>query len=185
MTGIELFNRIVVILVLLALIAGLLIFIVIAAFPDPMVGVLQNWLGVLGRMTPLGKVIVTVLSLLAIVICFFLLWLEIRRSSLQTVKISQVIGGEAEMTTDSVAQRIAYNVDQLADVVKVSPRVMSKGRAVEVLLDVETSPDVDVPAKTDEVLQVARQVIEERMGLELHKIRVNIRHVPYPKRSSG
>lgn len=185
MTGIELFNRVVVILVLLALIIGLLMFIVIAAFPDPMVSFMQQSLELLERTTPLGKVVIAVLSLLAIVICFFLLWLEIRQPGMRTVKIPQVTGGEAEMTTESVAQRIAYNVDQLPDVVKVNPRVMSKGRAVEVLLDVETSPDVDVPAKTDEVVRVAREVIVERMGLELHKIRVNIRHAPYPKRSGG
>jgi hypothetical protein len=37
-----------------------------------------------------------------------------------------------------------------------------------------------VPTKTEEVCQVAREVVEDRMGLKLRKIKVNIRHAPYP-----
>jgi len=35
--------------------------------------------------------------------------------------------------------------------------------------------------KTEEVLQVTREVIVERMGLKLGKVQVKIKHAPYPK----
>jgi hypothetical protein len=50
---------------------------------------------------------------------------------------------------------------------------------VELLL--ETTPDIDVPMKTDEVLEVTREVIVERMGLKLGKVQVKIKHAPYPR----
>jgi len=50
---------------------------------------------------------------------------------------------------------------------------------VEVELDLETSPEVDVPTKTEEVCQVTREAIEDKMGLKLCKVRVNIKYAPY------
>ena len=49
----------------------------------------------------------------------------------------------------------------------------------ELELDLQTAPEVDVPMKTEEVVAVAREVIESQMGLQLSKIQVNIEHVPY------
>ena len=46
-------------------------------------------------------------------------------------------------------------------------------------LDVQTRPEIDVPMKTDEIVSVAKEVITERMGLQLGKIQVHIDHAPY------
>jgi hypothetical protein len=50
---------------------------------------------------------------------------------------------------------------------------------VDVRLEIETAPDVDVPMKTDEVVEVARDIIEQDMGLRLGKLDVRIRHAPF------
>ena len=47
-------------------------------------------------------------------------------------------------------------------------------------LDLETSPEVDVPTKTEEVCQVTKEAVEDKMGLTLRKVKVNIKHTPYP-----
>ena len=52
---------------------------------------------------------------------------------------------------------------------------------MDIDLLLETSPDIDVPMKTEEVLQVTREVVAERMGLKLGKVQVKIKHAPYPK----
>jgi hypothetical protein len=114
-------------------------------------------------------------------LCLLLLWLELRKPRKKTIRVQQVAGGEASISVDSIGQRLAYNIDQLPDVIKVSPRITSRTRGVDVELVLETSPDVDVPMKTEEVLQVTREVIEERMGLKLGKVEVKIKHAPYPK----
>jgi len=117
-----------------------------------------------------------------ILICLFLLWLELRRPRKKTIRAQKMAGGEAHIAVDSIAQRLAYNIDQLPDVVNVKPQIIGKARGgVDIDLLLETSPDIDVPMKTAEVLQVTREVVVERMGLKLGKVQVKIKHAPYPK----
>ncbi len=116
-----------------------------------------------------------------VLFCLFLLWLELRRPKRKTVRVQKMAGGEALITVDSIAQRLAYNIDQLPDVIKVTPKIIGRSKGVDIDLLLETSPDIDVPMKTEEVLQVTREVIVERMGLKLGKVQVKIKHAPYPK----
>jgi uncharacterized alkaline shock family protein YloU len=124
----------------------------------------------------------TLLAVLTFIVCGLLLWLELRRPRAKAVRIKKVSGDEAKVTTDSVAQRLTYNIDQLAEIISVKPKITAKGKGVHVRLNVETGPEIDVPAKTEEISQVAREVIEEMMGLKLAgKLEINIKHAPYPK----
>jgi hypothetical protein len=116
-----------------------------------------------------------------VIICLLFLWLELRRPRKKTIRAQKMEGGEAHIAIDSIAQRLAYNIDKLPDVVKVSPHITERSRSVDVDLLLETSPDIDVPMKTEEVLQVTREVIADRMGLKLGKVQVKIKHAPYPK----
>lgn len=115
-----------------------------------------------------------------VLLCLILLWLEVRRPRKRTIRLQKLAGGEAQITVASIEQRLAYNIDQLPDVVKVNPRISGKSRGVDIDLLLETSPDIDVPMKTEEVLEVTREVIGERMGLKLGKVQVRIKHAPYP-----
>ena len=122
------------------------------------------------------------LAVLTFVVCGLLLWLELRRPYGKAVRVQKVSGGEAKVTTDSIARRLEYNIDQLAEVISVKPKVMARGKGVHVQLNVETGPEINVPAKTEEISKVAREVIEERMGLKLAgKLEISIKHAPYPK----
>lgn len=177
------FNRIVVVLLLLFSVPLLLLLIGIVVFHVQAAGVLSVMVGGLENISTTTRLLVVLVSLLLLIVDIVLLWLELRRpAAARTVRIKQVTGGEAEMATDSIEGRLAYNIDQLPDVIRVTPTVTGRGKGVDVLLDVETRPDIDVPNKTEEVMTVARQVVEDRMGLELTRIRVNIKHAPFPKR---
>lgn len=171
------FNRVVVILLLLAMVVFLPILMIV---PGPLFSLVGREVTYAeAYLTPINRLLIVVVGALLLVVCVLLLWLELRRPRRRMIKVPQVSGGEAELTTDSIAQRIAHNVGQVPEVVKAVPKVFGRRQGVEVRLDLETSPDIDVPAKTEEVCQVARREVEERIGLKLHKIRVNIRHAPY------
>jgi hypothetical protein len=178
------FNRIVVILLALVLLAGCL---ALAIFPTEAVQALQAAVNGLAAFISvaaqsyrglymLGRV---ALALLALLIFGGLLVAELRRKRPGTVRVHTESGTSATVTAESVARRLAWHIDQLADVISVTPQVTARGRAVNVRLDLETRPEVDVPMKTDEVVGVAREVITERMGLQLGKIDVRINHGPY------
>jgi len=110
-----------------------------------------------------------------------LAWLiqELRRRKTPVVKMRLPSGGEAAVTADSIGRRLAWHIDQLADVNSVRPTVRTRGNSVDVDLSLQTAPDIDVPLKTEEVVAVARDVIETQMGLQLNKVKVNIDHAPY------
>jgi len=175
------FNRVVMILLLILAIPLLLSVMFAAAFPGPATAALQAQLAALGTLTLTGQIIVIVVSALLILLCLALLWLELRRPGPGVVKLRQVEGGEAVLALNSVEQRLAYNIDQLADVIKVMPKVVSKGKTVDVFLNLEATADVDIPTKTEEVVRVTREVVEQRMGLVLGNVKVNISLAPPPR----
>jgi hypothetical protein len=180
------FNRLLVILLILVIVVLTAVIVIV---PRQSAGLGEQFFGTMGQYTDSylqhnwalfasGRVII---GGAIVLICLILLWLELRRPRKKTIRVQKTAGGEASIAVDSVAQRLAYNIDQLPDVVKVSPRLTARARGVDIDLILETSPDVDVPMKTEEVLQVSREVIEDRMGLKLGKVQVKIKHAPYPK----
>ena len=181
------FNRLVVIVLLVvSMIALPVVLVLVPARPDILTIIGQQSLS---RLTAIGEqnqllfiLGGTLLAVLTFIVCGLLLWLELRRPRAKAVRIKKVSGDEAKVTTDSIARRLEYNIDQLAEVISVKPKITAKGKGVHVRLNVETGPEIDVPAKTEEISEVAREVIEERMGLKLAgKLEIHIKHAPYPK----
>lgn len=119
------------------------------------------------------------LAILAVVLFGWLLWREFRRRKPKAVRLLTESGSKATVTTESVEKRLAWHIDQLADVISVTPVVSAAGKGVNVVISLETRPEIDVPMKTDEVVSVVREVITERMGLQLGKVQVHIKHAPY------
>lgn len=116
-----------------------------------------------------------------VVLALVLLVLELRRPRRRTVKVRQTSGGMVELTTESVARGLEYHIAQLPGVRQVRPRVASTGKAVGVVLDLELDPAVDVPAKSEEVVQLAREIVEGRLGLRLGRVTANVRQGAYSK----
>jgi len=117
-----------------------------------------------------------------LLILLILLWLELRRPRHKTVRIRGKGRGTGELAIDSVVQSLRYRVDELLGVRKVVPRVSSRGRDVVVVLDLDTSPTVNIPVLTEQVVELCHDVVEGQLGLKVHgKVRVNITHEPYPR----
>ncbi len=175
------FNRVVVVLLLLVTIIFMTIVLVV---PRPAIEVLQQWLWNLDTnlalVSPLVLLVVGVaLALLMDVICAVLIWLEFRRPRRGAIRVQSISGGEAELAVESVARRLERSLSRLDGVAMVQPNVWGKRGGVEVELDLETGPEVDIPTKTEAVCQVTREAIEDKMGLKLRRVKVNIKHTPY------
>jgi uncharacterized alkaline shock family protein YloU len=173
----NLFNRVVTILLFAALMIAIP---VVLVFPDPVLACLQPVIGsVSGGLSIFHRVVLVLVGIICFIICGLVLYLEFRRPRRRTVRLAKAAGGEVELAIESIAQRLEYRVDQLTDVVKVKPKIKPRRKDIDVELNLETTPDIDVPTKTEEVCQVVREVVEERMGLKLRNIKVNIRHAPH------
>jgi len=181
------FNRLVmIVLLVVSMIVLPVVLVLVPARPDIVAVMGQQGLSQLTAMAEQNRLLFiaggALLAVVLFVVCGLLLWLELRRPRGKAVRVRQVSGEEAKVTTDSIAQRLTFNIDQLPEVISVKPKITAKGKGVHVRLNVETGPEIDVPAKTEEISQVAREVIEERMGLKLAgKLEINIKHAPYPK----
>lgn len=182
----NLVNRVVVVLGLLTtMVLSAILFIATEPVLQTLILFLQqveaNLMAVTGPRIFLRWVGGLILIFLVWAICAALLWLEIRRPRVKTIKVQEVSGGSAELTADSITNRLEYNIDQLADVIKVRPTINSGRKGVKVALAVETSPEIDVPGKTEEIQVLTRDIVENRMGLQLDTVRVVLRHTPYSK----
>ena len=178
------FNRIVVVVLWLLLLVGIGY---TTIFPDNTVNTLlgslsltQEFLRVQQQANSMNFLIGQVAVGVVVVLIFgSLLWLELWPHRPRGVRMKTVKGSSVELDTESIARRLTWHLDQLADVITVFPDVKSRGNAVDIQLEVETAPDIDVPMKTDEVVESTRDIVEEDMGLRLGKLDVRMRHLPF------
>jgi hypothetical protein len=117
-------------------------------------------------------------------VLLILFLLEIRRAPQRMVRVRRASGGEVRLPLESIADRLAYHIDQVPGVIDVRPRIGARGGNVTVRLLVHTAPDVDVPTKADEIIAIATNVVREKLGLTLAgEPAVELRVAPYPQTS--
>jgi uncharacterized alkaline shock family protein YloU len=180
------FNRIVMILVIL--VAFVVVTIGLAVPVQTLTvakAVVDNTLHTLERIRPVFilplRALLVLCAVAVDVLLIGLLMFEVRGPARHTIRVQQVGGGIVAVTTEALAERLQYHLDQLADVISVKVKVMPRGPSVDLDMEVRTGADVNVPEKAEQVLEVARQVVEDKMGLKLaRKPRVNIHAMPTP-----
>ncbi|MEZ4673579.1 MAG: hypothetical protein R2932_04955 [Caldilineaceae bacterium] len=115
----------------------------------------------------------------AVLIFGFLFWLTAIWGYNRGVKIRTVDGGSAELDINSISRRLEWQLEQVAEVSNVVPTIKARGGSVDIRLEVEVAPEVDIPMKTDEVVIMTRDVIEDAIGLKLGKLDVHLRCAPF------
>jgi hypothetical protein len=108
-----------------------------------------------------------------------LLFLEFLSLGQRGVRMRTAEGSSVELDTASISRRLEWELDQLADVITVVPVVRSRGGSVDVRLEIETAPDVDIALKTDEVVDATRTIIGQDLGLKLGRLDVRMRTAPF------
>ena len=89
------------------------------------------------------------------------------------------------MSSDAITTQLEYALDPLPGVIRAQPKVFKgKGDAVDVLVDLTTTADVDVKQKTDEVMDVTRTVLEGGLGLRVGKVQIKLEQMKAPKKTT-
>lgn len=174
------------ILVVLGLLLALPLGVALCVAPIPILGALGQgveglnaWLGT----TPtLARVLLGILFALAwMVVCILMLVLELRRPPRRMVRMERVDGGAVEVSLKTVAEHIAYELEQLPGILRAHPQVSARRGGVEVALDVDMAGDLEVPAQASRIVEVVRRVVEEKVGVRLAQPpRVRLRAAPAP-----
>jgi hypothetical protein len=117
-----------------------------------------------------------------LVLLLVVLYLEIRRTRKKSVLISAESGGKARIGVDSVMHSLEYRIDELPGIRDVRPRIISRGRDVRVIVDLRTSPTVNVPEVTQQIVDLAHEIVEGQLGVRIRgKVEVNVAHEPFPR----
>jgi uncharacterized alkaline shock family protein YloU len=177
---VRVFNRAVVILETLLLIVTLIVAAVVPnTVLDRLLYTAQQAQSTLQLDWPRSYFVFLLVAIVLIFLLLVLLWLELRPQSRKTITVRGRDGTEAEVSTSSVAQSLQRRISEVPDVSRVRATVRGVRAGVDVVLDLETAPEIDIPSKMDEVSQAARDLVESKMGLHVARIKVNIKQVRY------
>jgi hypothetical protein len=100
------------------------------------------------------------------IVLALLIYLELRRPS-KAIRVAKAAGGEVELDMASVADRLRHELCALPGILSCTTHLSSQRKGIAVRVNVETVPDVTVPDKSAEILETARRVLEEDLGLKL------------------
>jgi uncharacterized alkaline shock family protein YloU len=177
---VRVFNRTVVILETLLLIVMLIVAAVVPnTLLDRALYTLQQAQSSLQLGWPRSYIVFLLVVIVLVFLLLVLLWLELRPQSKRTITVRGRDGTEAEVSTSSVAQSLQRRISEVPDVSRVRATVRGVRAGVDVVLDLETTPEIDIPSKMDEVSQAARDLVESKMGLHVARIKVNVKQVRY------
>jgi hypothetical protein len=130
---------------------------------------------------PRSYIVFLLVAIPVIFLLILLLWLELRPQTADRVVVRGRDGTRTEVSTRSVALTLQKHIDEIEDVFNVKSSVRGKRGGVQVLLNLETTPEIDIPAKMEMVSRAARELIEGKMGLKVANINLHVK----PASSSG
>jgi hypothetical protein len=160
-------NRVVIVIVCLASIAALT-----ALFVLPQIVLIAagqwmlDWGSYIQNIDPwvrlgTGVAIAVVIDIaLAIVII-----LEIRRPRSRFLRVQQVAGGIAKISTDSVVELLQHRLEPLPGIIRVTPKIRAKGNRVTAWVDAGVARGTNVPQTANQLIEVIQSVLTEELGL--------------------
>ena len=168
------FNRIAVSLILLGFIVSA---VVVSLLPRPAMAWMSSILvSAQGSLDSTSQLFGAVVGLLAAVGASLLLIAELKPRVRHSVVVTQGATGTAELTNESIAVRVRRIVESVPSIRDVSPTIVSRGKSVDVLLRVSADPDVDLPQKSEEIMQAVRAEVESKIGIPVKSLKVTVRH---------
>ncbi|MBN1876940.1 MAG: hypothetical protein JXA33_22150 [Anaerolineae bacterium] len=165
------FNRLVMILFLLLLIPLMTVLFVLPHVMMPGVGAwFTGWGEYFSQMEQpwLRLIIGVLLALVCDAIAVLLLVLEVRPQRKRFIRVQDVSGGIAAVSSDSIINQLQYALDPLPGVIKVMPIIRVKKDKVQTVIDVDVNSSVNVPEIAAELMEVAQGVLTGDLGLAVY-----------------
>jgi hypothetical protein len=137
--------------------------------------------------TNASKLIITFGGLVLILLAAIVVILEVAPPSAGTVRIGRVGGGDAQIGTDEVVQRIEDDLRALPQLNDVQATVRSRGSKAGVDLDLYVRSEADLVTTSEEAIRRARELVEGRLGIALDappKARIHYRELQVRQREA-
>ncbi len=179
----NMFNRVVLVLILLAL---MIIVTSAAMFPQVVLVSVGEWLQYGGKyfdqINPVLRIAGgLVLSLIVDIGLAILIFFEVRPQRKRSIRVQQVAGGTVTISDTSIIQQIAYKLDPIAGVIAVRPQIRAKGEKVQAIVQVEVGANTNVPRMATLLMERVQKVLAEDLGLQVYgHPEVQIKVAPSP-----
>lgn len=180
----NLINRmIVVMLLLLGLVLSCASIFAIIFFRPTLMPRIENSLAAFGTdQLGIPQLFCIGMAILGFAISALLLYLELMPAGKQRMHLKSIQGADVLMSSDAITSQLQYALDPLPGVIRAQPRVFKGARdSVDVIVELTTTPDVDVKKKTDEVMDITRTVLEGGLGLRVGKVQIKLEQMKAPK----
>jgi hypothetical protein len=166
---VNLFNRIVVVLLFITLAAGAIAAAVLAwTIPNKTINWLADavqWLDDHDGDTE--KAILTAGAVITALVSLAVLVLELMPRRRSDVRVSNVQGGQASLSTAAVAQRLEETMRQVPNVLDAKSYVTARRRGIDVEMDLDVDPDANLAEVTSAAATAARDLLGNRMHVAL------------------
>ena len=165
----NLLNRIVLVIVCLALAVGAISIIVLAwAIPDESIDSLRDsvqWLDD-NNQSP-EKILLTGIGAFIALLSLLVVSLEVWPRPARDVKVADLKVGDAVLSTDAIGQRVEEAVKQIANISDVRATIRPRRKGVQLFLDLHVNPEANLANVTDEACDAAREVLTGKVHVSL------------------
>ncbi len=93
--------------------------------------------------------------------------LEVRSPRSRFLRVQQVAGGMANISTDSVVELLQHRLEPLPGVIRVTPKIRAKGNRVTAWVDVGVARGTNVPQTANRLIRAIRSVLTKELGLQI------------------
>jgi len=162
-------NRVVFVIMCLVLIAALTALFLLPQIVLRAVGQwMLNWGSYIQSIDPwvrlgVGVALAVVIDItLAIIII-----LEVRRPRSRFLRVQQVAGGMANISTESVVALLQHRLEPLPGVIRVTSKIRAKGNRVTAWVDAGVARGTNVPQVANKLITVIQLVLTEELGLQI------------------
>lgn len=124
-------------------------------------------------------------AVLVLAVSLLLLYLELMPGGKMRMRLKSIQGADVLMSADAITTQLQYALDPLPGVLRATPQVFKgAGDAVDVMIEMTTTSDMDIKQKTNEVMDVTRTVLEGGLGLRVGKVQIKLEQIKPPKKAA-
>jgi uncharacterized alkaline shock family protein YloU len=114
-------------------------------------------------LTAIGVGLAVVVNVLLLIV----IYLEVRSGNRRFIRVQQVAGGLANISTESVTQLLEYRLDPIPGVIRVSPKIRAKGNRVDARVEVGVTRGTNVPQLANRLIKEIQLALTDELGLRI------------------
>ncbi len=162
-------NRVVIVILCLVLMVALTALLIA---PSMILGSLGRWMVDWGdyfqrQDTWLRLGIGVAIAAVVDIILAIIIYLEVRRGRVRFIRVQQVAGGMANISTDSVTELLEHRLDTQSGVIQVDPSIRARGNRVEAKVAVGVARGTNVPEIANQLIKTIQTVLTDELGLQI------------------